>query len=152
MSNEAIKSKAQIRAEKLLPGNQDFTSITNDIAGVPEQKKTPIQWWLLFGFALSLLAIFAGSVGFLIWEGTGMEKSDVLAVVENFMHEVKTNMESGENVYLRGFGSFVLKKRAEKTGRNISKNTTLIIPAHYIPAFKPAKVFADQVKSNVSVK
>jgi DNA-binding protein HU-beta len=61
-------------------------------------------------------------------------------------------MESGENVYLRGFGSFVLKKRAEKTGRNISKNTTLIIPAHYIPAFKPAKVFADQVKSNVSVK
>ena len=72
MSNEAIKSKAQIRAEKLLPGNQDFTSITNDIAGVPEQKKTPIQWWLLFGFALSLLAIFAGSVGFLIWEGTGI--------------------------------------------------------------------------------
>ena len=68
------------------------------------------------------------------------------------MHEVKTNMESGENVYLRGFGSFVLKKRAEKTGRNISKNTTLIIPAHYIPAFKPAKVFADQVKSNMSVK
>ncbi|MBG38649.1 MAG: HU family DNA-binding protein [Schleiferiaceae bacterium] len=87
-----------------------------------------------------------------IADRTGMEKSDVLAVVENFMHEVKTNMESGENVYLRGFGSFILKKRAEKTGRNISKNTTLIIPAHYIPAFKPAKVFADQVKSNVSVK
>tara|TARA_Y100000389_G_C17320462_1_gene442755 strand:+ start:657 stop:947 length:291 start_codon:yes stop_codon:yes gene_type:complete len=87
-----------------------------------------------------------------IADRTGMEKSEVLAVVESFMHEVKTNMESGENVYLRGFGSFVLKKRAEKTGRNISKNTTLIIPAHYIPAFKPAKVFADQVKSNVSVK
>ena len=87
-----------------------------------------------------------------IADRTGMEKSDVLAVVENFMHEVKTNMESGENVYVRGFGSFILKKRAEKTGRNISKNTTLIIPAHYIPAFKPAKVFADQVKSNVSVK
>ena len=87
-----------------------------------------------------------------IADRTGMEKSEVLAVVESFMHEVKTNMESGENVYLRGFGSFVLKKRAEKTGRNISKNTTLIIPAHYIPAFKPAKVFADQVKSNVPVK
>ena len=87
-----------------------------------------------------------------IADRTGMEKSDVLAVVENFMHEVKTNMEYGENVYLRGFGSFVLKKRAEKTGRNISKNTSLIIPAHYIPAFKPAKVFADKVKSNVSVK
>ena len=68
----SVKSKADIRAEKLLPGNQDFTSITNDIAGVPEQKKTPIQWWLLFGFALSLLAIFVGSVGFLIWEGTGI--------------------------------------------------------------------------------
>jgi|TARA_B110000238_G_C15862121_1_gene325625 DNA-binding protein HU-beta len=86
-----------------------------------------------------------------IADRTGMEKSDVLAVVENFMREVKTNMESGENVYLRGFGSFVLKKRAEKTGRNISKNTTLIIPAHYIPAFKPAKTFAESVKSNVSV-
>ena len=86
-----------------------------------------------------------------IADRTGMEKSDVLAVVENFMREVKTNMESGENVYLRGFGSFVLKNRAEKTGRNISKNTTQIIPAHYIPAFKPAKTFAESVKSNVSV-
>ena len=65
-----------------------------------------------------------------ISDRTGLEKSDVLAVVEGFMREVKSSMESGENVYLRGFGSFVLKKRAEKTGRNISKNTTLIIPAH----------------------
>ena len=87
-----------------------------------------------------------------IADRTGMEKSDVLAVVENFMHEVKTNMESGENVYLRGFGSFVLKKRAEKTGRNISKNTTIKIPAHNIPAFKPAKVFVEGVKTNVRVK
>ncbi|CAI8383237.1 MAG: DNA-binding protein HU [Owenweeksia sp. TMED14] len=86
-----------------------------------------------------------------IADKTGMEKSDILAVVENFMREVKTNMESGENVYLRGFGSFVLKKRAEKTGRNISKNTTLIIPAHYIPSFKPAKTFADKVKSSVLI-
>ena len=58
-------------------------------------------------------------------------------------------MVSGENVYLRGFGSFIVKKRAEKTGRNISKNTTIIIPAHYIPAFKPAKTFAEKVKKNV---
>ncbi|MFM1883940.1 MAG: integration host factor subunit beta [Flavobacteriia bacterium] len=87
-----------------------------------------------------------------ISDRTGLEKSDVLAVVEGFMREVKSSMESGENVYLRGFGSFVLKKRAEKTGRNISKNTTLIIPAHYIPSFKPAKTFAEEVKSNVEVK
>ena len=87
----------------------------------------------------------------LISDRTGLEKSDVLAVVEGFMREVKSSMESGENVYLRGFGSFVLKKRAEKTGRNISKNTTLIIPANYIPSFKPAKTFAEEVKSNVEV-
>jgi len=86
-----------------------------------------------------------------ISDRTGLEKSDVLATVEGFMREVKSSMESGENVYLRGFGSFVLKKRAEKTGRNISKNTTLIIPAHYIPSFKPAKTFAEEVKSNVEV-
>ncbi len=86
-----------------------------------------------------------------IADRTGMEKSDVLAVVENFMHEVKTNMESGENVYLRGFGSFILKKRAEKTGRNISKNVAVKIPAHNIPAFKPAKVFVNGVKSKVEV-
>ena len=87
-----------------------------------------------------------------IADRTGMEKSDVLAVVENFMHEVKTNMESGENVYLRGFGSFVIKTRAKKTGRNISKNTAVIIPAHNIPAFKPAKIFMNGVKSKVAVK
>jgi DNA-binding protein HU-beta len=67
------------------------------------------------------------------------------------MRELKSSMEAGDNVYLRGFGSFILKKRAKKTGRNISKNTTLVIPAHYIPAFKPAKTFADSVKSNVAV-
>lgn len=85
-------------------------------------------------------------------EKTGMEKADVQAVVEGMMREVKASMESGDNVYLRGFGSFILKKRARKTGRNISKNTTLVIPAHYIPAFKPAKTFADSVKTNVVVQ
>ncbi|MGJ8683852.1 MAG: HU family DNA-binding protein [Nonlabens sp.] len=82
----------------------------------------------------------------------GMEKTDVQAAVESFMNEVKGSLESGENVYLRGFGSFIVKTRAEKTGRNISKNTTIKIPAHNIPAFKPAKVFVEGVKTNVKVK
>ena len=82
----------------------------------------------------------------------GMEKNEVQATVETFMEEVKTSLEGGENVYLRGFGSFIIKERAEKTGRNISKNTTIKIPAHTIPAFKPAKVFMEGVKENVSVK
>lgn len=82
----------------------------------------------------------------------GMEKGDVQATVETFMEEVKSSLENGDNVYLRGFGSFIIKTRAEKTGRNISKNTTIKIPAHNIPAFKPAKVFTEGVKSNVPVK
>jgi DNA-binding protein HU-beta len=82
----------------------------------------------------------------------GMEKGDVQATVETFMNEVKNSLEGGENVYLRGFGSFIVKKRAEKTGRNISKNTTIKIPAHNIPAFKPAKIFVEGVKTNVKVK
>ncbi|HEY9116108.1 MAG TPA: HU family DNA-binding protein [Bacteroidales bacterium] len=77
---------------------------------------------------------------------TGIEKVAVQAVVESFMETVKETMVDGENVYLRGFGSFIIKKRAEKTGRNISKNTTIIIPAHNIPAFKPAKTFVTEVK------
>ena len=81
----------------------------------------------------------------------GIEKGDVQATVETFMEEVKTSLESGDNVYLRGFGSFIIKTRAEKTGRIISKNTTIKIPAHNIPAFKPAKVFLEGVKSNVEV-
>jgi len=78
---------------------------------------------------------------------TGVEKVAAQAVVESFMETVKDTMVNGENVYLRGFGSFIIKKRAEKTGRNISKNTTIIIPAHNIPAFKPAKTFVNEVKS-----
>jgi len=87
-----------------------------------------------------------------ISEKLGIEKGDVQATVETFMTEVKTSLESGENVYLRGFGSFIIKTRAEKTGRNISKNTTIKIPAHNIPAFKPAKIFVESVKANVVVK
>ena len=79
----------------------------------------------------------------------GIEKADVQATVESLMQEIIGSLESGENVYLRGFGSFVVKTRAEKTGRNIKKNTTIIIPAHHIPAFKPAKVFVEEVKENL---
>ncbi|MCK5637088.1 MAG: integration host factor subunit beta [Flavobacteriaceae bacterium] len=87
-----------------------------------------------------------------ISEKSGIEKADVLRVVEDLMTEVKQSLNEGNNVYLRGFGSFIVKKRAEKTGRNISKNTTIKIPAHNIPAFKPAKVFVESVKKNVPVK
>jgi DNA-binding protein HU-beta len=86
-----------------------------------------------------------------ITDKTGMEKSDVQAVVESFMKEVRNSLETGDNVYLRGFGSFIIKKRAETTGRNISKNTTIIIPAHNIPSFKPSKTFVDSVKKKVKV-
>ncbi|WP_333599543.1 HU family DNA-binding protein [Flavobacterium sp.] len=86
-----------------------------------------------------------------ISEKLGLEKGDVQATVEAFMEEVKTSLETGDNVYLRGFGSFIIKTRAEKTGRNISKNTTIKIPAHNIPAFKPAKVFVESVKTNTEV-
>ncbi|MBT8384951.1 MAG: integration host factor subunit beta [Bacteroidia bacterium] len=87
-----------------------------------------------------------------ISEKSGIEKADVLRVVEDFMKEVKVALENDQNVYLRGFGSFIIKTRAEKTGRNISKNTTIKIPAHNIPSFKPAKVFVEGVKKNVPVK
>lgn len=81
-----------------------------------------------------------------IAKSTGLDKADVLKTVEAFMEAVKDSLAKSENVYLRGFGSFVVKQRAEKTARNISKNTTIIIPAHNIPSFKPAKTFVSTVK------
>ena len=84
-----------------------------------------------------------------IAKNTGVDKASVLATVESFMEVVKDSLANKENVYLRGFGSFIVKKRAEKTARNISRNTTIIIPAHNIPSFKPAKVFMEQVKKKV---
>ena len=84
-----------------------------------------------------------------IAERTGLEKMEVQATVEEFMKTVKKSLENGENVYLRGFGSFIVKKRAQKTGRNISKNTTIIIPEHFVPAFKQAKTFVESVKDKV---
>ncbi len=80
---------------------------------------------------------------------TGIEKLAVQTTVEEFMKVVRKSLEEGQNVYLRGFGSFVVKKRAQKTGRNISKNTTIIIPAHNIPSFKPSKSFVEKVKKHV---
>jgi DNA-binding protein HU-beta len=84
-----------------------------------------------------------------ITEKTGVEKIAVQATVESLMTSIIDAMESGKNVYLRGFGSFVIKKRAEKTGRDISKNTTIIIPEHFVPTFKPAKTFVEGVKNKI---
>ncbi len=80
---------------------------------------------------------------------TGVEKITVKETVEAFMDTIKGSLVSNNNVYLRGFGSFVVKKRAEKTARNISKNTTIVIPEHFIPSFKPSKTFITDVKENV---
>lgn len=77
---------------------------------------------------------------------TGIERKIVLQVVEGMMESIKTSLTNGEEVFLRGFGSFIIKHRAEKTARNISKNTTLIVPEHNIPAFKPAKEFSEKLK------
>ncbi|MBQ9470604.1 MAG: integration host factor subunit beta [Bacteroidales bacterium] len=84
-----------------------------------------------------------------ISKSTGIEKVTVQKTVEAFMETVKDSMIKEKNVYLRGFGSFIIKKRAKKTARNISKNTTIVIPEHFVPAFKPAKSFVSKVKSNV---
>ncbi len=77
---------------------------------------------------------------------TGIDKANVLAVVERFMEVVKDSLANGENVYLRGFGSFIIKVRSQKVARNISQNTSITIPEHKIPAFKPSRVFYDEVK------
>ncbi|MBC8301388.1 MAG: integration host factor subunit beta [Pelagibacterales bacterium] len=86
-----------------------------------------------------------------ISDKTGMDKSDVQMIAEKLMNEIKNSLENNENVYLRGFGSFIVKKRAEKTGRNISQNIAVVIPAHNIPAFKPSKTFVNSVKQNVPI-
>ena len=83
-----------------------------------------------------------------ITKKTGTDKQTVLNTIEAFMETVKESLSKEENVYLRGFGSFIVKKRAQKTARNISKNTTIIIPEHNIPSFKPAKTFTISVKKN----
>ncbi len=83
-----------------------------------------------------------------ISKNTGIEKVTVQKAVEAFMDTIKESLVQENNVYLRGFGSFIIKTRAKKTARNISKNTTIVIPEHNIPAFKPSKVFVNEVKDN----
>ena len=80
---------------------------------------------------------------------TGVEATTVLAVVEGFMEQVRNAQIRKENVFLRGFGTFLIKHRKEKTARNISKNTTIVVPAHDIPAFKPSPDLCDAVKSSM---
>lgn len=81
-----------------------------------------------------------------ISEMTGVQKVDVLVSLEAFFREIKSSLKNGDNVYIRGFGSFIVKKRARKLGRNIKKGQTVEIPEHFVPAFKPAKVFTDAVR------
>lgn len=87
-----------------------------------------------------------------IADKTGIDRSDVTTTVETLFAVVKDSMAEGENIYVRGFGSFVNKKRAKKIARNISKNTAIVIDEHYVPSFKPSKVFIEQVKSSSKVK
>ncbi len=87
-----------------------------------------------------------------ISEKTGVEKADVQQTLETFFTVVKDSLADGENLYVRGFGSFINKKRARKVARNISKGESMIIDEHFVPSFKPAKVFVEQVKTSDSLK
>lgn len=86
-----------------------------------------------------------------IADKTGIDRLDVQASVEAFFSVVKSSMADGENIYVRGFGSFINKKRAKKIARNISKNTAIIIEEHYVPSFKPSKVFVEKIKSSKKI-
>jgi DNA-binding protein HU-beta len=87
-----------------------------------------------------------------ISEKTGVDKADVTASVEAFFSVIKQNMAGGENIYIRGFGSFINKKRKKKIARNISRNTALVIDEHFVPSFKPAKIFVNKIKNSDKVK
>ena len=87
-----------------------------------------------------------------IADKTGIDKADVSASVEAFFNIVKSNMSAGHNIYVRGFGSFINKKRKKKIARNISRNTAIVIEEHYIPSFKPAKIFVNKIKNSDKVK
>lgn len=87
-----------------------------------------------------------------ISDKTGIDKRTVLTIVESLMTELKESLAQGEEVYLRGFGSFIIKRRATKTARNISKNTTILVPAHDIPAFKPSKEFIKSISKLETTK
>jgi DNA-binding protein HU-beta len=83
---------------------------------------------------------------------TGIQKVDVMVTVERMIREIKSTLANGENLYIRGFGSFIIKKRAAKIGRNIKKNVSVEIPEHFIPAFKPSKEFLQEIKSSPNIK
>src|SRR5437016_2820738 len=87
-----------------------------------------------------------------ISDKTGIPKVDVLVTLETMFKEIKLSMTGGENIYIRGFGSFIIKKRAAKIGRNIKKNIAVAIPEHFIPAFKPAKEFVQEIKTSPNIK
>ncbi len=87
-----------------------------------------------------------------ISQKTGIDKADVTASVEAFFSVIKNSMADGSNIYIRGFGSFINKKRKQKIARNISKNTALVIEEHFIPSFKPAKTFVSKIKTSDKVK
>ncbi len=87
-----------------------------------------------------------------ISDKTGIPKVDVLVTLETMFKEIKSTLSNGENLYIRGFGSFIIKKRAAKIGRNIKKNISVSIPEHFIPAFKPAKEFVQEIKSSPHIK
>jgi len=87
-----------------------------------------------------------------ISDKTGIPKVDVLVTLETMFKEIKSTLSNGENLYIRGFGSFIIKKRAAKIGRNIKKNISVAIPEHFIPAFKPAKEFVQEIKSSPNIK
>lgn len=87
-----------------------------------------------------------------ISDKTGIDKADVQVSVEAFFSVIKNSMADGENIYVRGFGSFVNKKRAKKIARNISKNTAIVIDEHFVPSFKPSKIFVDKIKSSSKLK
>ena len=87
-----------------------------------------------------------------IHQKTGIPKVDILVSLETMFKEIKDSLANGENIYIRGFGSFVIKKRAAKIGRNITRNTAVNIPEHFIPAFKPAKEFMNDIKTSTKIK
>lgn len=101
---------------------------------------------------LKIFQMTKADLGAKISEKTGVEKKEAIAILEAFMSIAKNSMCDGKNIYLRGFGTFLIKKRAAKPGRIISRNTTIMIPAHNIPAFKPAKSFARKLAKSVPVK
>ena len=81
-----------------------------------------------------------------IMKRTGFDKKDIIFILNEMMETVKTNVAKGENIYLRGFGNFIVKKRAAKRARNVTKHTSVMVPAHNVPVFKPAKIFKEAVK------